>query len=163
MTTKAIAITQVHGHWSVHDLDPTDADDLDALTDMMRDLGDGPVIAFIEEDDEYLAVVCVRPDDPDPQVFLSDRRVLVTSDLAERLFADALPSMAGLITADDEDDASAVAHAAPVGDLDLLGDLGTPAEALLELIGEEGMLPGDVISALSERAGAGEILDDARG
>lgn len=163
MTTKAIAIARENGRWSVHDLDPADTDDLDALADAMRDLGDGPVVAFLEEDDEYLAVVRLGPGTFDPQVFLSDRRVLVSSELAERLFADALPSMAGLAEDDSEDDASAVSQAAPVGDLDLLSDLGTSAEQLLELIGEEGMLPGDVISALSERAGAGEILDDARG
>ncbi|WP_261554036.1 tRNA adenosine deaminase-associated protein [Frankia tisae] len=164
MTTKAIAIAREQGRWSVHDLDPAGAEDLDALTDEMRDFGDDTIVAFLEEDDEYLAIVRVGADEPDPKVFLSDRRVLITSELAERLFADALPSMAGLATEDDEDDdASVLTQAAPVGDLDLLVDLGTSEEALLELIGEEGMLPADLISALSERAGAGEILDDARG
>ncbi|KJE19993.1 putative tRNA adenosine deaminase-associated protein [Frankia torreyi] len=164
MTTKAIAIARDHGRWSVHDLDPAGAEDLDALTDTMRDFGDDTIVAFLEEDDEYLAIVRLGADEPDPKVFLSDRRVLITSELAERLFADALPSMAGLATEDDEDDdTSALTQAAPVGDLDLLVDLGTSEEALLELIGEEGMLPADLISALSERAGAGEILDDARG
>ncbi|EIV94522.1 tRNA adenosine deaminase-associated protein [Frankia sp. QA3] len=163
MTTKAIAIAQDHGRWSVHDLDPAGAEDLDALTDTMRDFGDDTIVAFLEEDDEYLAIVRLGADEPDPKVFLSDRRVLITSELAERLFADALPSMAGLTTDDEDDDTSALTQAAPVGDLDLLADLGTSEEALLELIGEEGMLPADLISALSERAGAGEILDDARG
>ncbi|MCM3886216.1 tRNA adenosine deaminase-associated protein [Frankia sp. R82] len=166
MTTKAIAIAREHSHWSVHELDPADLDDLDALADAMRDFGDGTVVAFLEEDDEYLAVVRLGDDHHDPKVFLSDRRALVSSDLAERLFSDALPSMAGLTTEDDDeddDDASALLQASPVGDLDLLADLGTSEEALLELIGEEGMLPADLISALSERAGAGEIFDDARG
>jgi putative tRNA adenosine deaminase-associated protein len=163
VTTKAVAIAREHGRWSVHELDPADAEDLDALTDTMRDLGEETIVAFLEEDDEYLAVVRLGADDPDPKVFLSDRRVLVTSDLAERLFADALPSMAGYTGDDEDDDSSALTQASPVGDLDLLTDLGTSAEALLELISEEGMLPADLISALSERAGAGEILDDARG
>ncbi|MCK9922254.1 tRNA adenosine deaminase-associated protein [Frankia sp. AgPm24] len=165
MTTKAIAIAREHGHWSVHDLDPADLDDLDALTDAMRDLGDASVVAFLEEDDEYLAIVRLGDKQLDPSVFLSDRRALVSSDLADRLFSDALPSMAGLSTEDDEDDddSAALLQASPVGDLDLLADLGTSEEDLLELIGEEGMLPADLISALSERAGAGEIFDDARG
>ncbi|SNQ50331.1 putative tRNA adenosine deaminase-associated protein [Frankia canadensis] len=163
MTTKAVAIAREHGRWSVHDIDPADAENLDDLTDAMRDFGDDTIVAFLEEDDEYLAVVRLGADDPDTKVFLSDRRVLVTSELAERLFADALPSMAAFTEDDEDDDASALTQAAPVGDLDLLADLGTSAEALLELISEEGMLPADLISALSERAGAGEILDDARG
>ncbi|MCL9761947.1 tRNA adenosine deaminase-associated protein [Frankia sp. AiPa1] len=165
MTTKAIAIARDHGRWSVHDLDPNDTDDLDALTDAMRDFGDGTVVAFLEEDDEYLAIVRLGDDHSDPKVFLSDRRVLVSSPLAERLLSDALPSMAGFATNDDDedDDSSGLLQASPVGDLDLLTDLGTSEEDLLELIGEEGMLPADLISALSERAGAGEIFDDARG
>ncbi|THJ74117.1 tRNA adenosine deaminase-associated protein [Candidatus Frankia alpina] len=163
MTTKAIAIAREQDRWSVHDLDPAGAEDLDALTDTMRDFGDDTIVAFLEEDDEYLAIVRVGADEPDPKVFLSDRRVLITSELAERLFADALPSMVGLAPDDEDDDTSALTQAAPVGDLDLLVDLGTSEETLLELIGEEGMLPADLISALSERAGAGEILDDARG
>ncbi len=164
MTTKAIAIVREQGSWSAHDLEPAEAQDLDSFADQMRDVGDETIVAFLEEDDEYLAIVRVGADDPDPRVFLSDRRVLLTSDLAERLFSDALPSMAGFSTDDEEeDDAAVLTHAAPVGDLDLLVDLGTSAESLLELIGERGMLPGDVISALSERAGAGEILDDVRG
>jgi putative tRNA adenosine deaminase-associated protein len=163
VTTRAIAIAWEHGRWSAHDLDPAEAEDLDAFADLMRDVGDETIVAFLEEDDEYLAIIRLGSDDPDPRVFLSDRRVLLSSELAERLFSDALPSMAGFATDDEDDDTAALTQAAPVGDLDLLDDLGTPAEALLELIGERGMLPGDVISALSERAGAGEILDEARG
>ncbi|MCK9899267.1 tRNA adenosine deaminase [Parafrankia colletiae] len=161
MTTKGIAIAQNAGRWTAHDLDIADMEDLDSLVDAMHDLSSGTVIAFVEEDDEYLAIVRITARDPDPKVFLSDRRVLLTSDHAERLFADALPSMAGLD--DDSDDDAPVGQASPVGDLDLLADLGTPTEALLELIAEEGMLPADVISAVSERAGAGEIFDDVRG
>ncbi|KPM53543.1 tRNA adenosine deaminase [Frankia sp. CcI49] len=163
MSTKGIAIAQHGERWTAHDLHIADMEDLDSLVDAMHDLSSGTVIAFVEEDDEYLAIVRITARDPDPKVFLSDRRVLLTSDHAERLFADALPSMAGFDSDDDSDEDTPVGQASPVGDLDLLADLGTPAEALLELIAEEGMLPADVISAISERAGAGEIFDDARG
>lgn len=162
MTTKAIAIARDGGRWTVHDLDldVDEIDDLDSLVDALSDFGPGSIVAFIEEDDEYLGVVRLGPDDPDPRVFLSDRRALTTSPLAERLFADALPSMAALL---DDDEDTPIGQAAPIGDLELLADLGTPAEALLELIAEEGMLPADLISAISERAGAGEIFDEVRG
>lgn len=160
MSTKGIAIAQNGERWTAHDLDIAGMEDLDSLVDAMHDLSSGTVVAFVEEDDEYLAIVRITARYPDPKVFLSDRRVLLTSEHAERLFADALPSMVAL---DDDSDDAPVGQASPVGDLDLLEDLGISTEALLELIAEEGMLPADVISAISERAGAGEIFDEARG
>ncbi|WP_045877119.1 tRNA adenosine deaminase-associated protein [Pseudofrankia sp. DC12] len=164
MSTKAIAIAREDDRWRAFDLDPTELEDLDALTDAMRDLGDGLVVAFVEEDDEYLAIIRIDEDTSDPRVFLSDRRVLGTSGLAKALLADALPLPAPRGGDDDEDEDEAVMlHAQPIGDLDLLDDLGTTAEALVALIAEEGMLPGDVVAAISERAGAGEILDEVRG
>ncbi|WP_445548631.1 tRNA adenosine deaminase-associated protein, partial [Frankia sp. CiP1_Cm_nod2] len=59
---------------------------------------------------------------------------------------------------DDSDDTPAGGQ--PVGDLDLLADLGTDADTLLELITEEGLLPADVVTAISERAGCADILDE---
>jgi putative tRNA adenosine deaminase-associated protein len=164
VSTKAVAIARDDDGWRAYDLDPHELEDLDALTDAMRDLGDGLVVAFLEEDDEYLAIVRLDEDSADPRVFLSDRRALSTSDFAENLFADALPLPPSRPRDDDdEDDEAVMLHAQPIGDLDLLEDLGTPADELIALIAEEGMLPGDVAAAIGERAGAGEILDEVRG
>jgi putative tRNA adenosine deaminase-associated protein len=164
VSTKAVAIAREDDRWGAYDLDPGELEDLDALTDAMRDLGDGLVVAFVEEDDEYLAIIRIDEDSSDPRVFLSDRRVLATSDLAETLLSDALPLPAPRDgDDDDEEESAAMLHAQPIGDLDLLADLGTPATALIDLISEEGMLPGDVIAAISDRAGAGDILDEVRG
>ncbi|ADP84806.1 tRNA adenosine deaminase-associated protein [Pseudofrankia inefficax] len=165
MSTKAVAIAREDDRWRAYDLDPAELEDLDALIDAMRDLGDGLVVAFVEEDDEYLAIIRIDEDTSDPRVFLSDRRVLGTSGLAEALLADALPLPAprGGDDDDEDEDQAVMLHAQPIGDLDLLDDLGTTAEALVALIAEEGMLPGDVVAAISERAGAGEILDEVRG
>ncbi|MBL7499641.1 tRNA adenosine deaminase-associated protein [Frankia sp. CNm7] len=162
MSTKAVAIARDDEGWRAYDLDPTQLEDLDALTDVMRDLGDGLVVAFVEEDDEYLAIIRIDEDSTDPRVFLSDRRALATSDLAEALLADALPVPSPRRDEDDEEEAVSP-NAQPIGDVDLLDDLGTPAEVLISLIAEEGMLPADVVAAVSERAGAGEILDEVRG
>lgn len=124
MSTKAVAIARDDDRWRAYDLDPTELEDLDALTDAMRDLGDTLVVAFIEEDDEYLAVIRIDGDSTDPRVFLSDRRVLTASGLAEALLADALPVPAPREDEDDEDEA-VLRHAHPIGDLDLLEDLGS--------------------------------------
>ncbi|ONH22082.1 tRNA adenosine deaminase-associated protein [Pseudofrankia asymbiotica] len=161
MSTRAVAIARDDDGWRACDLDPTELQDLDALTDAMRDLGDGLVVAFVEEDDEYLAIIRIDGDSSDPRVFLSDRRVLTTSDLAEALLADALPIPAPRGDGDeDEEDEAVLRHAHPIGDLDLLDDLGTSSDALVALIAEEGMLPADVAAVISERAGAGEIFDE---
>jgi putative tRNA adenosine deaminase-associated protein len=161
VTTKAVAIAHERGRWRAYEIGTAELEDLDSLTDAMREFGDGPVVAFVEEDDEYLAVVRLDQD-ADPRVFLSDRRVLFTSELAARLLAEALPVVVDDDDVDDDDE-GVLDHAHPIGDLDVLTDLGTEPERLLELIGEEGMLPADIIAALSERAGAGEILDEVRG
>lgn len=164
MSTKAVAIARDDDGWNADDLDLTEFEDLDALTDAMRDLGEGVVVAFLEEDDEYLAIVRIDADSTDPRVFLSDRRALGTSEFAQALLADALPLPPSSTDEDDDEEEDAVMlHAQPIGDLELLDDLGTPAEALIALIAEEGMLPGDVAAAIGERAGAGEILDEVRG
>ncbi len=154
MSQTAIAIARKGGSWSAQELDPAAAEDLDALADLLRDLSEEVVLGFVEEDDEYLGIIRVDGDS-DPRVFLSDRRVLTSTELAARLFADALPAAA---PAEDDDEAP-TRMSMPAGDSDLLADLGTPADVLIELIGEEGMLPADVIAALGERAGVGDALD----
>jgi putative tRNA adenosine deaminase-associated protein len=145
--------------WSGEELSLYEIEDLDTLTDELRDGTGSTVVLFVEEDDEWLGIVRVDGDN-DPQVFLSDRRALETSDLADRIFADALPVLPPPNGDDDEDNPRPQAEA--VGDADLLSDIGTPGDVLVELCAEEGLLPADVISALCERAGCLDILDEIR-
>jgi putative tRNA adenosine deaminase-associated protein len=143
-------------------IDIDDVGDLDALADMIRDVGGEPAVAFVEEDDEYLAVV--RLDDADePRVFISDHRALFTSPFAGRLFADALPSVGGADLDVDDDAEGGLSDAAPIGDLGLLADLGTSPDELVEIIAEKGVLPSDAIATLAERAGCGDLLDEVGG
>ncbi|WP_250292887.1 tRNA adenosine deaminase-associated protein [Frankia sp. CiP1_Cm_nod1] len=158
MTQKASAIGRIRGRWSAHEIDLDNIDDLDILAELLHDISPELAVAFVEEDDEYLGIVRVEGDISDPRVFLSDHRVLFTSALADRLFASALPPVGRRGLDDDSDDTPAGGQ--PVGDLDLLADLGTDADTLLELITEEGLLPADVVTAISERAGCADILDE---
>jgi putative tRNA adenosine deaminase-associated protein len=159
VTQRAHAMSGQAGRWSAHEVDLTDVEDLDSLLDQLRDLGGPTVVAFVEEDDEYLGIVRIDTEaDDDARVFLSDQRALFDSALAERLFADALPP----VTRWDVDDDEVNTSPTPSGELDLLADLGTSADDLVDLVGEEGMLPADLISALAERAGCVDILDDIR-
>jgi putative tRNA adenosine deaminase-associated protein len=161
----AVALVRTRGGWKGSELSLEDVDDLDTLADLMREL-DGAdtspaVLCFVEEDDEWFAIVRLAGDD-DPRVFLSDRRMTDQSELAERLFADAMP-IPPPRNEDEEEEESVRPVSEPSGDVEILDDLSTSAEALLELVAEEGLLPSDVVAAICERAGATEALEEVRG
>ena len=153
----AAAVVRSSGTWSARDLDLDEVEDLEELVDAMRDLdGDGPTLLLLEQDDEWLGVVRVDGDD-DPRVFLSDRRAVEVSEVAALIW-EVEPEPP--VDSDDEEGPRPVAE--PVGDPTLLADLGTTADDLLALCAHEGFLPGDVLSAVGERAGFLEVLDDLR-
>jgi putative tRNA adenosine deaminase-associated protein len=156
---SAIAMTRNASGWRGEEHELNEIEDLDSLTDEFRQGVGTTVVIFVEEDDEWLGIVRIEGDD-DPQVFLSDRRSLETSDLANRIFSDALPVLPPPGAEDDDDTPRPQAEA--VGDIDLLSDLGTAGDVLIELCAEEGLLPGDVVSALCERAGCLNVLDEIR-
>lgn len=160
---SALAMACAADGWRGQDVELDDVADLDAVTELLRDVAEeGTVVLFLEEDDEYVAVVRLDGDD-DPRVFLSDRRVVDQSALAARLFEDVLPVVEPALEGDDEDDEqTARPEGEPAGDPDLLRDLGTPAHDLLALCVQEGMLPADVIYALCERAGCVDVLEELR-
>ena len=163
MSYFAAALARTAGGWSSEEVDLDDVEDLEALADELRELaGDdaGPALLLLEEDDEYVAVVRVDggPGSLDePRVFLSDRRAVLASDVAAMLWEDA-----PVTDAVDEEDEGTRPGAEPVGDTALLADLGTSADDLLALCAEEGLLPGDVITSICERAGCLEALEAVR-
>lgn len=152
----AALVRNGHG-WSARGLDLAEVEDLEELTETLRDLeGDGLALLLLEQDDEWLGVVRVDGDD-DPRVFLSDRRAVEVSEVAALIW-EVEPEPP--VDEDEEEGPRPVAE--PVGDPGLLADLGTPADDLLALCAHEGFLPGDVLSAVGERAGFLEVLDDLR-
>jgi putative tRNA adenosine deaminase-associated protein len=176
MTYATAALARVGSNWFGDELELEDVEDLDGVVERLREVvGDNAdtALLFVEEDDEWFAVLRVDSDD-EPRVFVSDARVISSSDTAA-LFAEAAIESA----ADDADDADAddddedggdedddegtLADGDPTGDPTVLGDLGTPAPRLLALCAEEGQLPSDVINALCEAAGCLDVLDKLRG
>lgn len=167
----AAALTRGPSGWSGEELDLKGVEDLDGVVEELRQYGDEAdlQLLFVEEDDEWFAIVRVD-EDGDPRVFLSDGRAMESSELG------ALFGEAAAVTDppderddddedsdDDEDDDDAVQTSGdPVGDPDVLSDLGTPEKRLLALCAEEGQLPADVISTLCENAGCLEALDALR-
>lgn len=153
----AVAVVRSPDGWSARDLDLDEVEDLEELVDAMRDLeGEGPALLLLEQDDEWLGVVRVDGD-AEPRVFLSDRRAVDVSEVAALIWEAGPEPVA---PSDEEEGTRPVAE--PVGDPDLLSDLGTSGDALLELCAHEGMLPADVLSAVGERAGFLDVLDELR-
>jgi putative tRNA adenosine deaminase-associated protein len=62
---------------------------------------------------------------------------------------------------DDEDDDTELDDG-PVGDLEILADQGTSAQALLDLCSGDGVLPSEALTVLAERAGAANALETVR-
>ena len=159
---SAVAVTRTGSTWNASDVDLDDLETLDDLIDQLDTLDDSAddkalTVIFVEEDDEWLGLVRVDVDTlRDPRVFLSDSRVLSTSTLAERLFGDALPVV--VPEEEEDEDTSGRPDAQPAGEPDLLTDIGTPGDVLVELCAEEGMLPSDVVATLCERAGCLDVL-----
>ena len=158
----AAALARTEGGWTGEELDLSEVEDLEGLADALRDLtgdGAGPALLLFEEDDEYLAVVRVDGGSgslDEPRVFLSDLRAVQGSDVAAMLWEQPPPPV------DDDEEEGTRPVGEPVGDTGLLADLGTPADELLRLCAEEGLLPADVLTEVCERAGCADVLEGLR-
>lgn len=161
MSYFATALARTDHGWLGRELDLDEVDDLDGLAESLRefaaeDSADAALL-FVEEDDEWLGVVRVDGY-ADARVFISDSRLARHSGLAT-LLADAVAVDRAAAVADEE---TVKPLPQPAGDVDLLEDLGTSGDRLLELCAEDALLPSDVIASLCERAGALEQLEALR-
>lgn len=167
MTYTASALTRTgfaDGSWTGAELDLSELEDLDALVDALREQAEGAALSilFLDEDDEYVAVVRFDSADDEARMFVSDRRSLEGAGLAGRLLGeDVVIEQAEVTEGEDEDGGRPEVE--PGGDPALLADLGVDANTLLGLCAEEGMLPSDVAFALCERLGCADVLEQVRG
>ena len=160
MTYFAAVLSRINDVWSGDELDLEVVEDLDGLVERLRDAADGgTALLFLEEDDEYVAIVRVD-DDLDPRIFISDARAGATSALAAMVLEDTAVEA----PEEDEDEEEGTRPIEePAGDDYIVGDFGITAATLLSLCAEKGMLPADVITAICEKAGCIEALEDLRG
>lgn len=173
MSYFAAAVVRDTTGWTASELDLTGVGDLDEVADRLRDVDPevDTALLFVEADDAYLVIV--RLDDgEDLRVFGSDSAFAEESRLGAALLTD----VKALVTdfddtatgatggQDDEDGQPAVdPDADPVGDVDLLADLGLPAARLLALCAHEGMLPADVTAEVCQVIGCGDEVEELRG
>ncbi len=135
--------------WFPRNVDVDALESLDDFADALRarEVGDAePVLAFIEREDSWWAVVRVDGDE-DPRVFVSDVAGAAASTYSE------------LLEIEVDEDAGPSGGCA--GDFDLLMDLGTSPEDLQEMCDDE-MLPVDALAAVAEAGGFAEVLDSLR-
>jgi putative tRNA adenosine deaminase-associated protein len=170
----ASALSRVDTNWFGDDVALDELEDLDSVVEMVREvIGDDADtgILFVEEDDEWFAILRIDADG-DPRVFVSDARVVASSEIAALLAEGAVEVPAADEAADEDDDEAddpdndddvALADGDPAGDSALMSDLGTSSSKLLALCAEEGALPADVIAALCEAAGCLDVLEKLRG
>jgi len=169
----AVVLTRGEDGWDTNDIELDEVESLEDLADAMRDTADmdsdGPILLLLEQEDLWFAVVRVDGED-DPRVFVSDRSAIEHSAYAEMLL-EAAESVEDALDVDDldeeedpddEDDRAGGVDDGPVGDLEILLDLGTSADLLRELCESKGVLPSEALTTLAERAGAAGALETVR-
>lgn len=162
MSYFAAALARTPAGWTAEELDLDGLTDVDAVADRVRDV-DGEAetaLLFVEEDDEYVAIL--RVDADDLRVFVSDSQAAESYPVAG-IFAGAVEEEPPPADLDDEEEDEDPPDSEPVGDADLLADLGTPRRDLIALVTHERTLPSDVISEVCERAGCLDELETLRG
>jgi putative tRNA adenosine deaminase-associated protein len=174
----AALLARTEDGWEASDTELDDVESLSDLTDLAREASEADtVLVLIEQEDAWFGVVRVDGEE-DPRIYVSDAAAAARSSYGEILLTDELLGRepgdddADLDSLDldgtedgepadsdddEEDSASgeAVSHS-PVGDRDILADLGVSEKQLLAL--DE----GDALSTIADALGAAEVLETVR-
>jgi putative tRNA adenosine deaminase-associated protein len=168
----AAAAVRGSAGWTAAEVNLNGAADIEEVADRLRDIDLEAEISllFVEADDVYLVVLRLDEGE-DLRVFGSDSAFAEESRLGALLVGDIkapaleIDEVVESVTAgaDDEPDKPAAdPDADPVGDADLLTDLGISAHRLLELCAHEGMLPADVTAEVCRTLGCGDEVEELR-
>ena len=173
MPYVAAAVVRGKDGWAATELDLGGVADIDEVADRLRDLDPYADVSllFVEADDIYFVVLRLDQSE-DLRVFGSDSAFAQESRLGALLLGDIeMPALeidealaeAEASAAGEEDDLPAAApEADPVGDADLLADLGMSAHRLLLLCARDGMLPADLTAEITQAIGCGDELEELR-
>lgn len=173
MSYFAAAVVRDEGEWSAAEVNLRGASDIDDVADRLRDVEPDADLSllFVEADDAYLVILRLDEGE-DLRVFGSDSAFAEESRLGALLVGDLKTSVTGLeegeepaatTTGDAETEQPAVdPEADPVGDADILADLGIPAQKLLRLSAHQGMLPADVTAEVCLVLGCADEVEELR-
>ena len=171
LSTFAAAVARGKNGWTASELDLSGFADIDEVVDGLRDADPDAELSllFVETDDLYLVIL--RLDEGDElRVFGSDSAFAEESRIGTLLLGELEVPVLGiddlavpLAADDDEEDRSGIdADADPVGDSELLADLGISSSRLLALCAHEGKMPADVTAEICQRLGCADELDELR-
>lgn len=147
----ALSALREDGIWSVTPLPPAAADDLDQMIHALRQQpGDAGAIGLLSFAEDFFVVLRLVADDV--RMLLSDVTAAFDAPFASQVLDRLGLSMPD---GDDEDDIE------PVGDLDLLTDLGVSPLLMAELCDDLDLFPDDVFGRLAEQMGFRDQYDAA--
>ncbi|MCZ7426764.1 tRNA adenosine deaminase-associated protein [Micromonospora sp. WMMA1949] len=172
MSYFAAAVARVDGGWTAGEVSLRGVTDIEEVADRLRDVEPDADLSllFVEADDTYLVVMRLDEGE-DLRVFGSDSAYAEESRLGALLVGDLKTSVTGLEDVDEprasagDDDTEQPAvdpEADPVGDADLLTDLGIPAQKLLALCAHEGSMPADVTAEICQVLGCVDEVEELR-
>ncbi|WP_406457366.1 hypothetical protein OH768_25745 [Streptomyces sp. NBC_01622] len=175
----AALLARTEDGWEASDTELDDVESLSDLAELAREASpeDDTVLVLIEQEDAWFGVVRIDGED-DPRIYVSDAAAAARSSYGEILLTDELlgrdPDDDDVVDLDsldldgtedgdtEEDDdedgtssAEAVPHS-PVGDRQILDDLGVGEKELLLLDAD------DALSSIAEALGASEVLETVR-
>ena len=173
VSTFAAAVARGKNGWTASELELTGLADIEEVVDRLQDADpDADVsLLFVEADDLYLVILRLDEGE-DLRVFGSDSAYAEESRTGALLLGDieapaleiddlAPPIVPGADD-DEEEGPAADPDADPVGDAEILADLGISSGKLLALCAQEGLLPSDVSTEICRRLGCADELDDLR-
>ncbi|MER7166373.1 tRNA adenosine deaminase-associated protein [Micromonospora sp. NPDC000207] len=173
MSYFAAAVVRDDSGWTAAEVSLRGATDVDEVAERLRDVDPDADLSllFVEADDAYLVVLRLDQGE-DLRIFGSDSAFAEESRLGAMLVGDLKTSVTGLEDVDeprptshgdDDNEQPAVdPEADPVGEADLLADLGVSAQRLLALCAHEGMLPADVTVEVCQVLGCADEVEDLR-
>lgn len=172
----AALLARTEDGWEASDTELDDVETLSDLADLAREAspGDDTVLVLIEQEDAWFGVVRIDGED-DPRIYVSDAAAAARSSYGEILLTDELLGrepgddtdldsldLDGTEDGEPEDDdgddgtaAEAVPHS-PVGDSEILDDLGVREKELRALDAD------DALGTIAEALGASEVLETVR-
>jgi putative tRNA adenosine deaminase-associated protein len=178
VSTFAAAVARGKNGWTASELELTGLADIDEVADRLVDAEPDAEVSllFVESDDQYLVIL--RLDEGEDlrvfgsdSIFAEESRIgaLLLGDIeAPALEIDDLPSPdAPDLAEDDEEDEedeepATDPDADPVGDAEILADLGISSHRLLALCASEGMMPADITAEIAQRLGCADEVEELR-
>jgi len=176
VSTFAAAVARGKNGWTASEIELAGLADIDEVADRLLDAEPDAEVSllFVESDDQYLVIVRLDEGE-DLRVFGSDSAFAEESRIGSMLLGDIEAPALEIdeLAADsaseedssneeDSDDRAADPDADPVGDAEILADLGISSHRLLTLCALEGMMPADITAEIAQRLGCADELEELR-